>query len=338
MTRWRWLPATAVVFLASTLSPAAALATPSAAAKDNTAPCTFAGKLTACQSTDPRIKIYVPFQGTTTGCTFDIAVNWGDNSKTQQVILTNPPDGNDFLAGHSYAYSDVDVAFTITINGQVTAGSCTFNPYALSFALLTCTSRELSGPSWASRFPISRSVAALSGRFRKDVSSFIAAMRHAAISVRTISTRLPVERAYLMHYSWLVARRKLSPLHVPYFPGHGKHTPPVSICWVHVDRHGANIRASVIAARNLAAALGVGSLPRAPPLTSLRTKGFVIVMSTTWTRRKITILNASGQSVTIRSDPHDGLNKTLITVGATYGVIHFRNAKQAPNDWSVNGD
>jgi hypothetical protein len=60
-------------------------------------------------------------------------------------------------------------------------------------------------------------------------------------------------------------------------------------------------------------------------------------MSTTWTSRKITITNASGNRVTIRSTPHNGLNKALIAVGATYGVIHFRDARQAMNEWSVNG-
>ena len=80
-----------------------------------------------------------------------------------------------------------------------------------------------------------------------------------------------------------------------------------------------------------AATAGVGML------TSVPTKGESVVMSTTWTRAKITIYNASGHAVVIKSGPRTGLNAKLITVGATYGVIHFRPAGKVMNDWSING-
>ena len=289
--------------------------------------------MSACQSTDPAVRTYVEFSGTTNGCVFPISVDWGDNSKVTHVSFTSPKDGVQFLASHTYAYGDAGMIFTI--NSQP-AGGCNFTPFADTFALLNCTNAELSGPSWAGRFPDSRSVGALSGAFRKDVSVFMTAMRHAGITVRTLSTRRPAERAFLMHYSWLVAKRKLSALRVPRFRA-SKHHKPVSICWVHAGAHGANLRASIAAARKLAAALGVASLRSAPLLTSLRTEGLSIAMSTTWKARRITIANAAGHRVTIHSTPHDGLNKTLIAVGATYGVIHFIKAAQAMDVWSVNG-
>lgn len=313
----------------------AAPASVAAPAGDNTVPCSFA-KVSACQSTDPTVKTYVAFTGTTNGCIFDIGVDWGDNTKVTHVSFTSPKDGVLFLASHTYTYSDTGMIFTITIGADQVSGGCGFTPFTDSFALLTCTSSELSGPSWAGRFPDSRSVGALSGTFRTHVSAFIAAMRHAGIKVRPISTLRPAERAYLMHYSWLVAKRNLSPLHVPRFHADSRHR-PVSICWVHVGAHGADVRASIAAARKLAVALDVASLRAAPLLASLRTKGLSIDMSTTWTARRITIVNAAGHRVTIRSTPHDGLNKALIAVGATYGVIHFRKAAQAMNVWSVNG-
>jgi len=315
--------------------PANRPATAAAPAGDNTAPCSFK-KVSACQSTDPTVKTYVKFGGTTSGCIFDLSVDWGDNSKPTQVSFTSPQDGVQFLAGHTYAYSNTDMIFTITIDATQVTGGCSFNLFTDSFALLTCTSSELSGPSWARRFPDSDSVGTLSGTFRKDVSAFIAAMRHAGINVRPISTLRPTERTYLMHYSWLVAKRKLSALHVPRFRA-DKHHRPVSICWVHVGAHGANLRASIAAASKLAAALGIASQRSAPPLTSLRTEGLSITMATTWTARRITIVNAAGHRVTIHSTPHNGLNKTLIAVGATYAVIHFLNAARAMNVWSVNG-
>src|SRR5215472_5001676 len=159
----------------------AALAAP---ASDNTKPCSFA-TVSACQSTDPTIKTYVQFGGSTNGCTFDISVNWGDNSKTKQVFFTNPPDGTLFLASHTYPYSNMPMTFTISVSGSSTGG-CQFNPGSLSFTLLTCTSSQLSGPSWAGRFPDSKLVHDLTGTFRKDASNFIAAMRHAGVNVRPI--------------------------------------------------------------------------------------------------------------------------------------------------------
>lgn len=311
------------------------LAVPRAPASDDTEPCSFA-KVSACQSTDPAIKTYVKFSLNNTGCTYNIAIDWGDGSKVQDVFFTSPSDGVHFLAGHSYRYSNMPMTFSISVQGTVTAGGCQGFLGGLSFTLLTCSKTELSGPSWAGRFRDSSSVGALSGTFRNHVSAFIAAMRHAGIKVRPITTLRPAERAFLMHYSWLIAHRKLSPLRVPHFHA-DRHHGPVAICWVHVGAHGANIHASIVAARKLATALGVVSMHGAPLLTTLRTEGLSIVMSTTWTSRKITITDATRHRVTIRSAPHNGLNKALIAVGATYLVIHFFKASQAMNDWSVNG-
>src|SRR5579863_7250355 len=153
-----------------------------------------------------------------------------------------------------------------------TAGMCTFQPGSLSFTLLACTSSQLSGPSWAGAFPDRKSVSDLAPAFGKDVTAFMGAMKHAGITVRTLSTARPPERAYLMHYSWLVAKRRLSPLKVPNFAGSKKH-PPVAICWVHATAHGAGKAESIAAAGKLAAALGVASMGSAPELTSPLTQG-----------------------------------------------------------------
>ncbi|HEY3902848.1 MAG TPA: hypothetical protein VGM14_02925 [Streptosporangiaceae bacterium] len=207
--------------------------------------------------------------------------------------MTSPKDGTDFLAGHTYIYSNTDRNFTIDVSANVTTGMCTLQPGSLSFTLLACTSSQLSGPSRASRFPDSNSVSDLAPAFGKDVTAFATAMKHAGITVRTLSTLRPPERAYLMHYSWLVAKRKLSPLKVPGFAASKKH-PPVGICWVHATAHGTSKPQSMAAASKLAAAFHVASMGTTPTLTSLRTEGEAIVMSTTWTSRRFTIKNASG--------------------------------------------
>lgn len=197
---------------------------------------------------------------------------------------------------------------------------------------------QLSGPSWISKFPDSSSLSDLSGTFRQDVTRFIPAMQHAGITVGVLDTLRPPERAYLMHYSWLIAKLKVSPPAVPAFtPGPGQAS--VNICWVHTDANGsADLPASITAAQDMVSAYHIDPNLAVPPaLKSLHTMGLAIDMTTTWSKSSITIVNANGHSVTISSGPHNGLNSTLIATGATYGVIHFLNAAKDPNHWSVNG-
>lgn len=311
-------------------APAVAQAGPS------TAPCRFATG-TVCQSTDPTVRTYAVFSLDSSGCTYKIALIWGDGSKQSTVTITSPADGTVFLAAHTYPYQARSHRYLIQVNGTVTAGNCSFVSFQLDFTLLTCSKTELSGPSWAAKFPDSTKVSDLASAFRADVRRFIAAMRHAGITERTTATLRLAERAYLMHYAWLVANRKLSPEQVPHFAATTGH-PPVAICWVHVSASGADLGASVAAAHGLAKAFGVSlTQPAAPPLTSPRTSGDAIVMATTWTSATVTIVNGSGRSVTIRSGPHSGLNAALISVGASYGVIHSVNAKAAMDYWSASG-
>lgn len=197
---------------------------------------------------------------------------------------------------------------------------------------------ELSGPAWARRFPESRSLSDLATPFRGDVTRFIAAMTHAGIAERTLDTLRPPERAYLMHYSWLIAKKKIDPRNVPAFaPKRGQAT--VDICWVHASAPGVpDLAASVSAAQQMVRAFGIDPrLKVAPALNSLHTRGLAIDMATTWNGQDITILDADGHPVTIDTVPHDGANSQLIAVGATYGVIHLQPASNDPNHWSVNG-
>jgi hypothetical protein len=197
---------------------------------------------------------------------------------------------------------------------------------------------ELSGRSWVSQFPGSDLVSDLSGTFRQDVTDFISAMRRAGITVTVFGTRRPPERAYLMHYSWLIEKGKIDPADVPPFvPGPGRA--PVRICWQHTDSRGAEDRAaSVEAARQMVSGYRISpSLAVAPALSSLHTKGLAIDMTMTWSKASVTIPDGSGHRVRIRTTPHSGLNSRLIAAGATYGVIHYPSAAADPAHWSVSG-
>jgi hypothetical protein len=197
---------------------------------------------------------------------------------------------------------------------------------------------QWSGPPWVSKFPNSTSLATLSGGFRNNVDRFVEAMRNAGIAVRVIATRRPLQRAYMMHYSWEIWRHDILSTSVPDFqPSNGQ--PGVDICWTHYKTGGVtNTRASFDAAEQMVHAFGISPKLQIPPaLKSRHTEGLAIDMATTWSKPSVTIINGAGRPVTINTKPKDGLNEQLIAVGRTYGVIHFRNAEKDPTHWSNDG-
>ena len=195
-----------------------------------------------------------------------------------------------------------------------------------------------SGPAWARKFPASSKLADLSNPFRGDATRFIAAMTHAGIHTHIFSTLRPYERIYLMHYAWMIANKKIDPRDVPAFvPKRGQAS--VDICWVHAKAPGvADLPASVKAAEQMLPAFGIDPRNKiAPALDSGHARGQAIDMTTTWTSARVTIVDAHGHRVTIGALPRDGVNAQLISVGATYGVIHLQPPGNDPNHWSING-
>jgi hypothetical protein len=225
--------------------------------------------------------------------------------------------------------------------GKVTysiAGTLVFNTSCVPPA-------QPSGPWWVEKFPDSRSVSTLSDPFQQHVTNFINAMQKAGIAVGVNSTRRPLQRAYLMHYSWLIANNKIDPRDVPKFhPAAGQE--PVNICWVRTNSSGADdLPASIAAAQQMVSDYHIASKV-APQLNSLHTKGLAIDMNTTWSQPVITIVDGSGHDVPINTTPQDGLNTQLMAVGLTYFVHHFCYPAgacdtdvpaQDPIHWSVNG-
>lgn len=172
--------------------------------------------------------------------------------------------------------------------------------------------RELSGRSWVSRFPTSRSLDDLAPGFREKATAFVTAMRAAGADVRISATHRPAERAYLMRYAWDIAKGLVQPGQVPSHPN-------VPINW----NHGTKAK-SVAAAKEMVNAYGI---VYRPSLSSNHIQGTAIDM----TVRNIigkTMTDASGRQVTIRS------MEDLYTVGASYGV---RKLRSDPPHWSANG-
>lgn len=293
-----------------------------------------------CASPEPTVSYKIVSRGDTTACTFNLKATWGDAATTDKDFGGGTDGATLLPVTHTYTKPKPFLApktYALTWAVTVKSGTCSGGSGTLSFAR-TCSAKSLTGAAWAARFPTSRRLQDLKGDFEDDVTDFVRAMRAAGISVDPVATLRPAQRAYLMHYAWLVAKKQTAANKVPAFqPAKGQD--PVDVCWQHTDKDGKyDSAASVKAAQALVTAFGIDpDLKVAPALNSLHTQGRAIDMATTWSARSITITDHAGRHVTIATTPRSGLNTKLIAVGATYGVIHFLQASKDPKHWSTTG-
>ncbi len=185
--------------------------------------------------------------------------------------------------------------------------------------------KELSGPQWVARFPTSRNTADLTPAFQLAVNRFIAALRAAGANIIISATYRPVERAFLMHYSFRIAREGFDPNNVPQQAG-------IEICWLHRDNNGnPNLGDSRAAAEQMVQAYNI---VHRPALVSRHTQRRAIDMTITWAG-DLAITDGNGIVVNINSLPRNGANNAdLHAVGASYGVIKL--VGDAPH-WSDDG-
>lgn len=184
--------------------------------------------------------------------------------------------------------------------------------------------RELSGADWCARFPGSSLTDDLDGDFKTGTKSFISALKQGGASVSIAATYRPPERAYLMHWSWMIANGKKEAADVPAKAG-------VNINWDH-----GNAEASKAAAKAMVAEYGMSGLKVAPALSSRHTEGKAIDMTISW-KKDLVIAGADGNDVTIKTEPRSGMNEDLHAVGASYGVIKFWKGDADKPHWSTDG-
>ncbi len=184
--------------------------------------------------------------------------------------------------------------------------------------------KELSGPVWVPRFPTSKSTSTLIDGFRQGCDAFIGALKDAGANVRISATLRPPERAYLMHWAFVINAHEVDPDDAPPMAG-------VDIEWVHRKANGSQ---DIASGRAAAAAMvsGYGIVHR-PSLTSLHSFGKAIDMTITWTG-DLKIAQKNGSQKTISSLPRNGLNHELWKVGGGYGVIKLATD---PPHWSSTG-
>jgi hypothetical protein len=182
----------------------------------------------------------------------------------------------------------------------------------------------LSGPDWVTKFPTSRSVDDLIEPFRSGVKQFLGALRKAGAIVTIADTLRPPQRAYLMHFSFAIAREATDPGGIPAFAG-------VDIQWVHPASPGLSSgQASKDAAEQMVQSYGIAFRPA---LMSRHTEGKAIDMSISWIG-DLVIDKANGESITITSAPRSGDNTSLQKVAESYNVIKLVSD---PPHWSIDG-
>lgn len=205
----------------------------------------------------------------------------------------------------------------------MTSAQAVLTPHTDQTPAVVEVDNELSGAAWVSRFPGSSSINDLSGDFEAAVGSFIAALRVAGARVVISATLRPVERAYLMHWSWRIVHG-VNPSSVPAMEG-------VNIEWVH-----PRPEASIQAAQDMVNAYGMSRLGVAPALNSRHTEGNAIDMSISW-RGNLRITKADGAISVITSEPRSGMNTDLHAIGASYGVIKYQGRGTDRPHWSNDG-
>jgi biotin operon repressor len=184
--------------------------------------------------------------------------------------------------------------------------------------------KELSAAKWAQRFLGGTSISDLTGMFRYAVDDFVDAMTEAGIKVKIDATYRPIQRFYLMHWSWRIVNDGIDPATIPAMAG-------VEIEWQHPTSG-----ASQKAANEMVDALSIRRLRTAPALRSQHNVRLAIDMSISWSGT-VSLMDANGKLVHINSLPRTGMNRQLIEIGATYGVKKYLGGNKDVPHWSNNG-
>lgn len=180
----------------------------------------------------------------------------------------------------------------------------------------------LSGAAWwhanQAQFGNSHKTADLVPGFREDVEAFIAAMRAGGANIQISSTRRNKVRAYLMHFSWRIAKGEISAGAVPAEPG-------CQIIWDH-----GNAAKSRTAAQEMKDLFNIAFKPS---LTSNHIAGKAIDMTISW-NGTLNMVDGQGRAVAVPPPSPGSLNAKLHQVGATYRVLKLLSD---PPHWSTNG-
>lgn len=184
--------------------------------------------------------------------------------------------------------------------------------------------RELSGAHWCARFPGDNRLKALDPTFKPSVDSFFSALDESGARYIVSAVFRPEARAYLMHWSYKIAKGSVSPDKVPAHDG-------ILIEWVH-----STPAASVSAAKDMCDTYRIFHLGTEPALHSQHEVRLAVDVSISWAGT-LAIKNKDGEEIKISAEPRTGMNSDLIAVGATFGVIKYNRTGTDKPHWSSTG-
>lgn len=186
----------------------------------------------------------------------------------------------------------------------------------------TPENKILSGRSWVSK--PNTSIYDLEPTFGAKVKKFISSLESAGANVDINATKRSREQAYLMLWSWKIVKENHDASKIP------PHE-EVNINWWHGDQP-----KSKAAAQDMVNGYSISNLKVAPSLKSRHIEGKAIDMNISWSG-DLKIKKNDNSEVTITTSPRDGTNSELIKVGATYGMIHFKDVEKDKPHWSIDG-
>jgi RHS repeat-associated protein len=88
-----------------------------------------------CGSFSPAVSLVLVSDGDTSGCSFDVDLDWGDGSSTEQT-LAGGPDGSP-LGTLDHTYADDPGSYPVSWTSTVSAGNCEDSSGSLTFTLLS---------------------------------------------------------------------------------------------------------------------------------------------------------------------------------------------------------
>lgn len=192
----------------------------------------------------------------------------------------------------------------------------------------------LSGEQWVKKFPASDKLTDLESAFGQSVTKFVNAIEKGGASIEILSTQWPPERAYMMHFAWLIAHEEIHPQQVPPIDEVDFDTnvsTALDIVWWH-----GNLEDSLKAVEEMLEAFGIAELEEPPVLASRHVSGEAVDMRISW-GGNLTLMGPGEEEITIESGPNDETNEELIGIAAMFGVIHYEDPEEDAVHWSVDG-
>ena len=199
---------------------------------------------------------------------------------------------------------------------------------------MAVSKKNVSGKKWwisnqgKAAYANSTSIDKLDSTFKLNIIAFKKAIIDAGANITISTTRRSEKRAYLLHWSWKIAKGLITADKVPAKSG-------VDIVWDHGDK---------VSTRKAAQEMVIlANIKYLPSLTSNHIRGKAIDWTITWTGN-LKIKNKAGKEIEISSEPrHGGKGRTnngntdIHAIGKTYGVIKAKFIKIDGPHWSLDG-